>query len=179
MKIFELNKAWSEDVTKSNPEFFAELAKGQQPQYLWIGCSDSRVPAEQICGLKPGDIFVHRNVANLVVENDLNCLAVLDFALNVLKVPNIIICGHYDCGGINAVLNGGAPKETDRWLSSIKGKIKSKDLKSAVEENIHLQVDALKKLEIVKAANEENQALKIYGLVFDISTAFPKKGEHL
>ena len=114
------NKQWSEDQTNSDPEFFNKLSERQKPEYLWIGCSDSRVPANQIVGLIPGDIFVHRNVANLVVHTDFNCLSVLQYAVDVLKVKHVIVCGHYGCGGIDAALGDEQLGLIDNWLGHVK-----------------------------------------------------------
>ena len=102
--LFDKNLAWADSINKENPGFFSSLAKQQAPKYLWIGCADSRVPATQIVGLSPGEIFVHRNIANVVVHTDLNCLSVIQYAVDVLKVEHIIVCGHYDCGGIKSAL---------------------------------------------------------------------------
>src|SRR3954464_5097777 len=105
--LFANNRAWAAAITREQPDFFRDLARQQAPQYLWIGCSDSRVPANEIIGLPPGTVFVHRNVANLVVHSDLNCLSVLQFAVDVLRVPHVIVTGHYGCGGVAAALDGG------------------------------------------------------------------------
>jgi carbonic anhydrase len=117
--LLERNRVWAEGVTQTDPEFFARLAQQQAPRYLWIGCSDSRVPANQILGLLPGEIFVHRNVANVVVHSDLNCLSVLQFALDVLNIQHIIVCGHYGCGGVRAALNDAKLGLIDNWLRHV------------------------------------------------------------
>ena len=113
------NRAWAQDVSRHDPEFFRRLARQQAPEYLWIGCSDSRVPANQIVGLLPGEMFVHRNVANVVVHTDLNCLSAIHFAVQVLKVRHIIVCGHYGCGGVLAALRGERLGLVDNWLRHI------------------------------------------------------------
>jgi carbonic anhydrase len=117
--LLERNRLWAEGVTQADPEFFARLAQQQAPRYLWIGCSDSRVPANQILGLLPGEIFVHRNVANVVVHSDLNCLSVLQFALDVLNIQHIIVCGHYGCGGVRAALHDAKLGLIDNWLRHV------------------------------------------------------------
>jgi carbonic anhydrase len=119
IQLFENNKAWSEDMRKHDPEFFQKLSRLQSPQYLWIGCSDSRVPANDIVGLLPGELFVHRNVANVVVHTDLNCLSVMQFAVDVLKIRHIIVCGHYGCGGVHAALRGDRIGLSDNWLRHV------------------------------------------------------------
>ena len=103
-QLFENNRRWAADIVRANPEFFENLARQQAPEYLWIGCSDSRVPANEIVGLLPGELFVHRNVANLVIHTDMNCLSVIQYAVEVLKVKHIIVCGHYGCGGVRAAM---------------------------------------------------------------------------
>ena len=118
-ELFAANARWAEEMTSADPHFFAGLAAIQKPAYLWIGCSDSRVPANQITGLKPGEVFVHRNVANVVVHTDLNCLSVMQFAIDVLKVQHIIVCGHYGCGGVKAALEGASFGLIDNWLRHI------------------------------------------------------------
>ncbi|MFZ9646273.1 MAG: carbonic anhydrase, partial [Fluviibacter sp.] len=117
--LFEQNRIWSERVQAETPEFFSDLAKLQQPEYLWIGCSDSRVPANQIMGLKPGEVFVHRNIANVVVHSDLNCLSVVQYAVQVLRVKHILVVGHYGCGGVKAALDGVRIGLADNWLRHI------------------------------------------------------------
>ena len=119
-QLLENNRQWSEDQKNADPDFFNKLSERQKPEYLWIGCSDSRVPANQIVGLIPGDIFVHRNVANLVVHTDFNCLSVLQYAVDVLKVKHVIICGHYGCGGIEAALQDKQLGLIDNWQGILK-----------------------------------------------------------
>src|SRR5689334_24966731 len=118
-ELFEANKAWAASIVEQDPDFFRKLAKQQFPAYLWIGCSDSRVPANQIVGLLPGEIFVHRNVANVVVHTDLNCLSVIQFAVDILKVRHVIVCGHYGCGGVNAALTKERHGLIDNWLRHV------------------------------------------------------------
>ena len=117
--LLERNRSWAHSMTQSDPEFFSRLAQQQAPRYLWIGCSDSRVPANQILGLMPGEIFVHRNVANVVVHSDLNCLSVIQFALDVLNIRHIIVCGHYGCGGVRAALHDLKLGLIDNWLRHV------------------------------------------------------------
>src|SRR5437667_8576140 len=118
--LFQNNKAWAGRILEQDPAFFLELSKQQSPSYLWIGCSDSRVPANQIVGLLPGELFVHRNVANVVVHSDLNCLSVMQFSGDVLKVKHIIVCGHYGCGGVRAALRGDRLGLVDNWLRHVR-----------------------------------------------------------
>lgn len=117
--LFEKNKAWAERIRRQEPDFFLELSRQQSPQYLWIGCADSRVPANEIVGLLPGELFVHRNVANLVVHTDLNCLSVMQFAVDLLKVRHIIVCGHYGCSGVLAALRRERLGLSDNWLRHV------------------------------------------------------------
>lgn len=118
-QLFANNRNWAAQITQLDPEFFVKLSRQQAPDYLWIGCSDSRVPANEIVGLLPGELFVHRNVANLVVHTDLNCLSVMQFAVEVLQVKHIIVCGHYGCGGIKAALTGDRLGLIDNWLRHV------------------------------------------------------------
>ncbi len=117
--LFEKNRAWSAQIREQDPNFFLELSRQQSPQYLWIGCSDSRVPANEIVGLLPGELFVHRNVANVVVHSDLNCLSVMQFAVDILKVRHIIVCGHYGCSGVRAALRRERIGLCDNWLRHV------------------------------------------------------------
>jgi carbonic anhydrase len=118
-KLFDNNRTWSERIRSQDPEFFLKLSRQQFPEYLWIGCSDSRVPANQIVGLLPGEIFVHRNVANVVVHTDLNCLSVLQYAVDVLRVKHVIVCGHYGCGGVLSALRNDRLGLIDNWLRHV------------------------------------------------------------
>ena len=120
-KLLTNNREWAESVTRADPGFFQQLSNQQSPEYLWIGCSDSRVPANQITGLAPGEVFVHRNVANVVAETDFNVLAVMQYAVDVLKVKHIIVCGHYGCGGVAAAMEGQRHGIIDNWLAGIRG----------------------------------------------------------
>jgi carbonic anhydrase len=117
--LFDSNRAWAGRISQQRPDFFRKLSQQQRPEYLWIGCSDSRVPANEIVGLLPGELFVHRNVANLVVHTDLNCLSVIQFAVDILKVRHVIVCGHYGCSGIQATLRGDRLGLSDNWLRHV------------------------------------------------------------
>ncbi len=118
-ELFDRNRDWAATMVAGDPHFFTDLAQRQSPEYLWIGCSDSRVPANQIVGLAPGDVFVHRNVANVVVHTDLNCLSVLQYAVDILAVKHVIVCGHYGCGGVKAALEGSRHGLVDNWLRHV------------------------------------------------------------
>jgi carbonic anhydrase len=130
-ELFENNRRWAERCMATRPDFFASLKAQQAPQYLWIGCADSRVPANDVVGLMPGELFVHRNVANVVVPSDLNCLSVLQYAVDVLKVRHVIVCGHYGCGGVRAALEGAKLGLIDNWLRHVQD----------VHAKYHMQVD--------------------------------------
>jgi len=179
-QLFDNNRKWALNRVETDPEFFNRLVHQQSPEYLWIGCSDSRVPANEIVGLLPGELFVHRNVANLVVENDLNCLSAIQFAVDILKVKHIIVCGHYGCGGVNAVLENTKLGLTDNWLENLKS-IKNKYLVEINSEkdinlrfnkfcelNVIEQVFNVCNTESVKAAWKRNQNLSIHGWIYDI-----------
>jgi len=179
--LFENNRRWATKLKNNDPEFFTKLLKQQAPEYLWIGCSDSRVPANEIVGLMPGELFVHRNVANLVVENDLNCLSVLQFAVDVLKVKHIIVCGHYGCGGVKAAINNERLGIADKWLRHIKiiyeqnkmtlSKIanENKLINTLCEMNVREQVLNVSKTSIVQDAWKRKQTLNVHGWIYDIS----------
>ncbi|MCB1616575.1 MAG: carbonate dehydratase [Pseudomonadales bacterium] len=174
------NKEWADKIKNDDPAFFTKLSKQQHPEYLWIGCSDSRVPANQIVGLLPGEIFVHRNIANMVVHTDLNCLSVMQFAVEVLKVRHIIVCGHYGCGGIKAALERKENGLIDNWLRHIKDvyrfhqaaldtekdRLKRCDL--LCELNIIEQVANVCHTTIVQNAWKNGQSLAIHGWVYSI-----------
>ena len=178
--LFDNNRAWAENRTKTDPNFFDRLVHQQTPEYLWIGCSDSRVPANEIVGLLPGELFVHRNIANLVVKNDLNCLSVLQFAVEVLKVKHVIVCGHYGCGGVKAVLDNTNVGLADNWLENMKH-IKEK-FRSNLEKESDSQIrfNKLCELNVIEQALnvcntdsvvnawQRNQSLTVHGWIYDI-----------
>jgi len=178
--LFDKNRDWAINRTTSDPEFFSRLADQQSPEYLWIGCSDSRVPANEIVGLLPGELFVHRNVANLVVENDLNCLSVLQFAIEELKVKHVIVCGHYGCGGVKTVLENKKLGLIDDWLVNVH-KVKenytsdlvkitdpARQLSKLCELNVIEQVKNVCSTEFVQSAWKKNQSLSVHGWIYDI-----------
>jgi carbonic anhydrase len=180
-KLLANNKNWVVQQLKSNPDYFEDLAKGQNPEYLWIGCSDSRVPANQITGTKPGEIFVHRNIANMVVHSDMNLLSVLSYAVEVLKVKHVIVCGHYGCGGVLAAMGNRQFGLIDNWLRHIKDvyrlhhteldKIEDTHQRGRrlVELNVVEQVLGLGKTSIVQKAWRNKQPLHVHGWVYDIA----------
>ena len=180
-QIFENNKKWAQSVRDEDPDFFQRLSTQQSPQYLWIGCADSRVPANQIMSLPPGDVFVHRNIANVVVHTDLNVLSVIQYAVEVLKVKHIILCGHYGCGGIKAAMNNTQHGLIDNWLRHIKdverfheselALIKAKQVKydRLCELNVIEQTNNIINTSIVQDAFKKNQDLKIHGLIYNIN----------
>ena len=178
--LFENNRNWAAEMRRADPSFFAKLAAQQAPDYLWIGCSDSRVPANEIVGLLPGELFVHRNVGNLVVHTDLNCLSVIAYAVEVLKVRHVIVCGHHGCGGVRAALHDSGLGLIDNWLRHIRdvhqkheaalGRIADeKDrLNRLCELNIIEQVANVCHTTIVQAAWQRGQELTIHGWVYRI-----------
>jgi len=179
-RLLDNNKEWVAQQLKLNPGYFEELAKGQSPEYLWIGCSDSRVPANEITGTRPGEIFVHRNIANMVVHSDMNMLSVLSYAVEVLKVKHVIVCGHYGCGGVNAAMGNKQFGLIDNWLRHLKDvyRLHAKELdninneeqrrKRFVELNVMEQVLDLGKTSIVQNAWKTDQNLHLHGWVYDI-----------
>ncbi|UTW49304.1 carbonate dehydratase [Bacterioplanoides sp. SCSIO 12839] len=178
--LLEKNRRWSENQTYIDPDFFQRLSLQQTPEYLWIGCSDSRVPANQVVGLDPGELFVHRNIANVVLHTDFNCLSVLQFAVDVLKVRHVIVCGHYGCGGVKAALGNTEFGLVDNWLRHIKdvyyqhqdevNAIKSEEARidRLCELNVMEQVNNLAKTKIVQHAWDRGQELAIHGLIYSI-----------
>jgi carbonic anhydrase len=147
--LLDKNKAWAAARVKDDPTFFTRLARQQAPEYLWIGCSDSRVPANEIVGLDPGELFVHRNVANVVVHTDLNCLSVLQFAVDVLKVKHVIVCGHYGCGGIRAAMEQDAHGLIDNWLRHVQDVSRAHELKLDAIADFDARVDRLCELNVI------------------------------
>jgi carbonic anhydrase len=183
-KILERNKKWVEDTLALDPNYFQDLAKGQTPPLLWIGCSDSRVPANEIIGAKPGETFVHRNIANMVIHSDMNMLSVLDYAVNVLKVKHVLVCGHYGCGGIKAAMGNDSVGIIDNWIRHIKDVYRlHKDELDAIEDeterfnrfvelNVIEQVFDLAKTSIVQSAWKNGQELSLHGWVYGLNSGF-------
>jgi carbonic anhydrase len=179
-QLFDNNRRWASSQTKSDPDFFNRLLHQQSPEYLWIGCSDSRVPANEIVGLLPGELFVHRNVANLVVKDDLNCLSVIQFAVDALNVKHIIVCGHYGCGGVKAVLDNAKIGLVDKWLHNLKPvkenfqsnlfeiKDEASRFNKLCELNVVEQVFNVCNTEIIQKAWQRNQSITVHGWIYDI-----------
>lgn len=174
------NRAWAAEISGQDPDFFRRLSSQQAPEYLWIGCSDSRVPANQIVGLPPGEMFVHRNVANVVAHTDLNCLSAIQFAVDVLRVGHIIVCGHYGCGGVRATLDGEKLGLVDNWLRHVEDvRSKYSEQLDALESdadrhnrlcelNVIEQVMNVSKTTVVRDAWLRGQELSVHGWVYDI-----------
>jgi len=179
-ELLDMNQAWAKKVAQEQPELFTTLAQQQAPKYLWIGCSDSRVPANEIVGMLPGELFVHRNVANLVKHVDFNCQSVIQYAVDVLKVEHIIVCGHYGCGGIKVAMDNTNAGISDYWLRSIKDifirhrdelqNLKSEEacLSRMCEINVVEQVANLAHSKIVQTAWQKKQPLEIHGWIYGI-----------
>ena len=180
-ELLEKNRQWAEEIKASDPQFFNSLAQQQTPRYLWIGCSDSRVPATQLVGLKPGDMFVHRNVANVVAHTDFNCLSVLQFAVDVLNVSHVIVCGHYGCGGVKAAMDNLQLGLIDNWLRHVQDVMHNhnEELAAIVDDggrldrlcelNVNDQVMNVSKTTIVQNAWSRGQDLAIHGWIYGIS----------
>lgn len=179
-KLFENNREWASGVTAENPEFFSELAKRQKPEYLWIGCSDSRVPANQVAGLAPGEVFVHRNIANVVAHTDFNCLSVLEYAVNVLQVKHVIVCGHYGCGGVMAAMQGQHVGLIDNWLRHIRDVRQNHAIQLSELEDEKERINRLCELNVIEQVRnvcattivqdrwEKGNPLAIHGWIFGI-----------
>jgi len=178
--LLEQNRAWAENIKASDPEFFPTLAKQQTPRYLWIGCSDSRVPATQLVGMVPGEMFVHRNVANVVDHTDFNCLSVMQYAVDVLKVDHIIVCGHHGCGGVKAAMDNLQLGLIDNWLRHVQDVLheheellakvsdENKRLDRLCELNVIEQVLNVGRTTIVQSAWQRGQELVIHGWIYGL-----------
>lgn len=185
-KLLQQNRDWANKIKESDPGFFSRLAEQQSPDLLWIGCSDSRVPANQIIDVMPGQVFVHRNVANLVVHNDINCLSVIQFAVQVLKVKHIIVCGHYGCGGVKAALNNEGTGLIRDWLRHLRKVYDShreeidhlseekQRINRLCELNVMSQVKNLCQTEIIENAWENGQELSVHGWIYSIEDGILK-----
>jgi len=183
-KILDNNKVWVEKQLAMDKDFFKDLSVGQNPPLLWIGCSDSRVPANEIIGAKAGEVFVHRNIANMVVHTDMNMLSVLDYAVNVLKVKHVIVCGHYGCGGVKAAMGNDSIGIIDNWIRHIKDVYRlhehylnsiedvTERFNSFVEINVKEQVYDLSKTSIVQGAWRNGQDLTVYGWVYGLNSGY-------
>ncbi len=179
-QLLNNNQAWAEKIKQANPDFFYHLSQQQTPEYLWIGCSDSRVPANQIIDLPPGEVFVHRNIANLVAHSDINCLSVIQYAVEVLKVKHIIVCGHYGCGGVLASMENDNHGLIDNWLQNIKNvyRFHKQELDGIsshqqradrlCELNVREQVKNVSNTTIVQNAWRNKQELSIHGWIYNI-----------
>lgn len=182
LRLLANNKNFVEEKLKTDPNYFSSLSKGQQPDYLWIGCSDSRVPAEDITGTEPGEIFVHRNIANMVVHSDMNMLSVLSYAVEVLKVKHVIVCGHYGCGGVKAAMGNNQFGLIDNWLRHIKDvyRIHQNELDNIADENLRFnrmvelntteQVYDLCKTSIIQNSWSRGEFPYVHGWVYDMNT---------
>ncbi|GEO06314.1 carbonic anhydrase [Adhaeribacter aerolatus] len=185
-KIFEGNRKWVAEKLSEDQEYFKKLALGQKPEYLFIGCSDSRVPANEISGTRPGEMFVHRNIANMVVHTDINLLSVLQYAVEVLKVRHIIVCGHYGCGGVLAAMSDKSYGLIDNWLTNIKDVMRLHEVeflrlkddaakaRRLVELNVIEQVRNLAKTSIIQTAMKSDNPPQLHGLVYDIGEGILK-----
>ena len=174
------NRTWASGMVAARPGFFSELVAQQEPRYLWIGCSDSRVPANEIVGLPPGELFVHRNVANLVMHNDFSCLSVLQYAVDVLDVDHVIVCGHYGCGGVHSALRNDRLGLIDNWLRHVQDVMKkhrarldalpdeASRLRRLCELNVMEQVLSVGETTVVQSAWDRGKALEIHGWIYDL-----------
>jgi carbonic anhydrase len=179
-RLLDQNRAWAENITANDPDFFPTLAKQQSPRFLWIGCADSRVPATQLVGMVPGEMFVHRNVANLVVHTDFNCLSVMQYAVDVLKVEHIIVCGHHGCGGVKAAMDNVQFGLIDNWLRHVQDVIHEnealladvdgdeKRLNRLCELNVVEQVLNVGRTTIVQNAWQRGQEIVVHGWIYGL-----------
>jgi carbonic anhydrase len=183
--LLDGNLEWANAIKKRDPEFFTRLAQQKAPMYLWIGCSDSRVEANEIINLQPGEVFVHRNIANVVVHTDLNCLSVIQYAVEMLKVKHIILCGHYDCGGIKAALENNEHGIIDNWLGHIKDVVRSntekfeglnheEQIDLLCELNVKEQVTNICNTTVVRKAWKEEKELTVHGWIYSIKNGVLK-----
>lgn len=189
--LLERNRAWAEQVERDDPGFFSRLSNQQSPRYLWIGCSDSRVPANQITGLMPGEVFVHRNVANVVHQTDINCMSVVQFAIRQLKVRHVIVCGHYGCAGVQAAMEDSTHGIVDHWLCGIRDLYAdSREELSRLDEvnarkrlcelNVVSQVKSLCRTSVIQEAWEQGQALDVHGWIYGVEDGLLRDlGVHL
>lgn len=190
-QLFENNKQWAKSVGDKDPNFFSRLAKQQKPKYLWIGCADSRVPATQICGLDPGEMFVHRNIANIISYRDLNCLSVIDYAVNFLEVSDIIVCGHYGCGGVEGAINQKHLGLINYWIHDISETYEknhkhisescsthSEKLNRLCEINVEKQIESISALPVVQKAWASGKNLTIHGWIYSIENGLLKDLGH-
>lgn len=176
-KLLKNNRDWANRVESESPDFFRKLKKQQNPKYLWIGCSDSRVPANQITGLLPGEVFVHRNISNQVINTDINLMCVLQYAIEILRVKHIIVCGHYDCGGINAIMDNKVSGLLEHWLENVRVLIpeqKTVTPDQMCELNVIAQVKHLTNNTIVQKAWKKGRKLYIHGWIYSISNGLIK-----
>ena len=185
-ELFANNRAWAEGIVKEKPDFFRRLAAQQNPKYMWIGCADSRVPANEIIGLMPGEVFVHRNVANVVVHTDLNCLSVLQYAVEVLKVEHVIVCGHYGCGGVQAAYGDASLGLIDNWLRHVKDVAEKYQPDIGVRPTADARLDRLCELNVIEQvlhvcrttialdAWRRGQPLAVHGWVYSLKTGLLK-----
>ena len=184
--LFENNKKWAEKVKGSDPDFFSKLSEQQHPEYLWVCCSESRVPANEIIGMLPGEVFVHRNIANLVIHTDLNCLSVIQYSVEVLKVKHIIVCGHYGCGGVQAAMDNKAHGLIDNWIRNIKDLYRfhqaqidslqneKEKINLMCELNVVEQVANICHTAIVQNAWNSGQKLSVHGWIYSIEDGILK-----
>ena len=185
-ELFASNRAWARRLTERDPDFFTRLTHQQAPEFLWIGCADSRVPANDIVGLLPGELFVHRNVANVVVHADLNCLSVIQYAVEVLRVKHIIVCGHYGCGGVRAAIDGGQHGLIDNWLRHVQDVARQYGRELDALATLEQRVDRLCELNVIEQARNvayttvvqdawrKGQAVSVHGWIYGVGDGLLK-----